>query len=71
MKRIGFLGLLTIVLVILKATHYIDWSWWLVFLPVAIPYIVYFAIMFVLFAGSVFVAIFAAILAWIGDRRLR
>ena len=25
---IGFSGLLTIVFIVLKLTHYIDWSWW-------------------------------------------
>ena len=33
---VGFLGLLTLVLVVLKATGYISISWWLVFLPVII-----------------------------------
>lgn len=31
---IGFSGLLTIVFVTLKLTHYIDWSWWWVFSPI-------------------------------------
>jgi hypothetical protein len=31
---IGFLGLLTIVFVVLKALGYLNWSWWLVFSPV-------------------------------------
>ena len=30
---IGFVGLLTIVLVVLKALGYITWSWWWVFSP--------------------------------------
>lgn len=30
---IGFFGLLGIVFIVLKLTHYIDWSWWLVLLP--------------------------------------
>jgi hypothetical protein len=30
---IGFFGLLTIVFVTLKLTGFIDWSWWLVLLP--------------------------------------
>lgn len=29
----GFLEVLTIVLVILKATGHLDWSWWQVFIP--------------------------------------
>lgn len=31
---IGFLGLLAIVFITLKLTGVIDWSWWLVLLPV-------------------------------------
>lgn len=30
---IGVLGLLGVVFVVLKLTHYIDWSWWYVTLP--------------------------------------
>jgi len=31
---IGFTGLLTIVFITLKLTHYIDWSWWWVTCPI-------------------------------------
>jgi len=31
--KINFLGLLTILFIGLKLTNYIDWSWWLVLLP--------------------------------------
>ncbi|TIH32688.1 hypothetical protein [Subtercola vilae] len=31
---IGFAGLLTIVFIVLKLTHVIDWSWWWVLAPV-------------------------------------
>lgn len=31
---IGFTGLLTIAFVVLKLTHVIDWSWWLVLSPI-------------------------------------
>lgn len=34
---ISFLGLLTIVFIVLKLTHYINWSWWLVLGPLWIP----------------------------------
>lgn len=34
---IGFLGLLTIVFVVLKLIGQIDWSWWWVFSPLWIP----------------------------------
>jgi len=36
--QIGFFGLLTIVLVILKLTHVISWSWLLVFAPLAVGF---------------------------------
>ena len=32
----GFLATLTIIFVIAKILGYIDWSWWLVFLPILI-----------------------------------
>ncbi len=35
--EIGFLGLLTIVFIVLKLTKYIDWSWWWVLSPLLIP----------------------------------
>ena len=31
---IGFVGLLTIVFIVLKLTHNIDWSWWWVLSPI-------------------------------------
>ena len=31
--QIGFFGFLTLIFVTLKLTNYIDWSWWLVLLP--------------------------------------
>src|SRR5678810_373832 len=34
---IGFTGLLAIVFITLKLTHYIDWSWWWVLSPILIP----------------------------------
>lgn len=30
---VGFMGLLTIVFIVLKLTNYIDWSWWWVLAP--------------------------------------
>lgn len=32
--KINFLGLLTILFIGLKLTHYIDWDWWLILLPI-------------------------------------
>ncbi len=34
---IGFFGLLTIVFITLKLTHYIDWTWTWVLSPIWIP----------------------------------
>lgn len=34
---IGFFGLLAIVFITLKLCHVIDWSWWLVLLPIYGP----------------------------------
>jgi hypothetical protein len=31
--KIGFFGLLQVVFIALKVSDYIDWSWWLVFVP--------------------------------------
>jgi hypothetical protein len=31
---IGFVGMLTIVFIVLKLTHVIDWSWWWVMSPI-------------------------------------
>jgi magnesium-transporting ATPase (P-type) len=33
-NQIGFLGLLTIVFITLKLTHYINWSWFWVLSPI-------------------------------------
>jgi len=33
----GFLNLLTLAFIVLKLTHYIDWSWWWVLAPLWIP----------------------------------
>jgi len=34
---IGFLDILGLIFITLKLTHFIDWSWWLVLLPVYGP----------------------------------
>lgn len=49
---ISFLGLLGILFVALKLTGYIAWSWWLVLLPLYLPFVVavsLFAIAFTVF----------------------
>lgn len=49
---IGFFGLLTIVFIALKLMNVIDWSWWLVLLPLYGPCLLFIiaAILFVLIA---------------------
>lgn len=45
---IGFLGLLTIVFIVLKLTHVINWSWWWVLSPALLSVLV-----FIVFAVAV------------------
>lgn len=51
--RIDLTGLLTILFVGLKLTHYIDWSWWWVFSPIWISFsvVIVGVIVFVLIAA--------------------
>lgn len=35
--NLSFPGLLAVLFIGLKLTHYIDWSWWLVLLPIYFP----------------------------------
>ena len=49
-NSIGFFGLLTLIFITLKLTGYIDWSWWLVLLPLFIPVIIIFTILAIMFA---------------------
>jgi ABC-type polysaccharide/polyol phosphate export permease len=49
-NSIGFFGLLTLIFITLKLTGYIDWSWWLVLLPLFIPVIIIFAILAIMFS---------------------
>lgn len=46
--KIGFLGLLTLVFIVLKLTHYIDWSWLWVLSPLWLGWLSLTAILFVL-----------------------
>jgi uncharacterized protein (DUF983 family) len=42
--KIGFLGLLGLLFIGLRLTNQIDWSWWLVLLPVYGPFVVFVSI---------------------------
>lgn len=55
---IGFVGLLTIVLIVLKLTSVIDWSWWWVLSPLWIGFALWLLIVAVVL-----------LCVWIGDRR--
>lgn len=46
---IGFLGLLTIVFIVLKLTHVISWSWFWVLAPTIIPAAIGIIILVILF----------------------
>ena len=46
--KIGFLGLLTLVFIVLKLTHYIDYPWVWVLSPLWLGWLVVTAILFVL-----------------------
>lgn len=53
---IGVFGLLGVAFVVLKLTHYINWSWWWVTMPFWIGLAIFFAI---LFGGAVIIGIMA------------
>jgi len=47
--NVGFASLLTIGFIVLRLTNYIDWSWWLVLLPMYGPFILMTLVMFLLY----------------------
>ena len=59
---ISFAGILTIVFVVLKLTHLINWSWWWVLSPIWIPFGLGIALV-------ILAIIVAAIFAVIKERR--
>ena len=46
---IGFTGLLTVLFIGLKLTHYIDWSWWWVLSPLWIWAGIVLVVLFIIF----------------------
>lgn len=46
---ISFLELLGVAFIVLKLMHYIDWSWWLVTLPLYAPFLIALAVYAVVF----------------------
>ena len=44
---IGFTGLLQVAFIVLKLTHYIEWSWWLVLVPTWISIAIVLVLIFI------------------------
>jgi len=51
---IGFTGLLTVLFIGLKLTHYIDWSWWWVLSPLWISTGIVLSVLAVIFLYAMF-----------------
>lgn len=50
---IGFFGLLAVLFVGLKLTHFIDWSWWWITAPLWGPALVFIAVLAIIFVGAI------------------
>lgn len=61
---IGFMGLLTIVFIVLKLTGYIAWSWWWVLAPMWIGAAVGITLFVIVFMLSIFAATGKVNLKW-------
>ena len=59
---IGFVGMLTIVFIVLKLTGYIDWSWWWVLSPIWITALIVIGILILVGVG---------VLGWLGIKTYR
>jgi len=46
--KIGFFGLLTVLLIALKLIGIITWSWWLVIIPLFVPFVIWIFLMILL-----------------------
>lgn len=53
----GFCEISTLLFIILKTTHVVNWSWWVVFIPMY-PAILFYLILLILFTFGLFAAIF-------------
>jgi hypothetical protein len=53
MKSVGFFGLLTLILITLKLTKIITWSWWLVILPLTIPFALLLILLTILLVATI------------------
>jgi membrane-bound ClpP family serine protease len=59
---ISFLELLGVAFIVLKLMHYIDWSWWLVTLPLYAPFLIVLAVFVVVFVITIVTGIVALII---------
>lgn len=57
----GFLGCLGLLFIALKLTGYINWSWWLVLLPLYGPLVLVLTVIAVILMFAAFMTILAAI----------
>lgn len=60
--NVGFLGLLGIVFITLKLCGVIDWSWWLVLLPIYGPIALAIVIVVAIYVVAIIIATIAAII---------
>lgn len=59
--NINFLGLLTILFIGLKLTNFIDWSWWLVLLPLYGGLVLIFGAGVIAFIGAFLIELFTKV----------
>ena len=55
---IGFFGLLTILFIGLKLTHYVDWTWWVVLLPLWGPLLFLILVVLIIMIATIIIAVF-------------
>lgn len=68
-EGIGFFGLLTILFIGLKLAGVIDWSWWLVFGPLWMPWAVLLGIPFVIGAVLAILGLVAVCIEWVTRKK--
>jgi uncharacterized membrane protein YdbT with pleckstrin-like domain len=68
---IGFAGLLTLIFITLKLTHYIEWSWWWVLSPVWITAALAILIILVVLCVPVVITLIGAIVLYFTEKRAR
>jgi hypothetical protein len=49
---IGFVPALFLIFLVLKLTDHIDWSWWWIFAPLWVPFLLFVAVLLVVFSAN-------------------